>query len=72
MSKNPPVKISDLSSDHMMAMEAMKSQLLIVLVNRLGGAVEIPVHEIDGTGKFNMTMRLDPDTRTFFFEVIDK
>jgi hypothetical protein len=66
------MKISELSSDHMMAIEAMKSQLLIVLVNRLGGETEIPVAEIDGTGRFNMTMHLDEASRSFRFKVVAK
>ena len=66
------MKISDLSSERMLVLEAMKSQLLIVLVNRLGGAVEIPVAEIDGTGGFNMMMSVDPATRSFTFKVVTK
>lgn len=66
------MKIEDLSYDHQQAIEAMKSQLLIVLFNRLGGKVEIPVSEIDGTGKFNLAMKLDAASRTFHFEVQEK
>lgn len=66
------MKISDLSYEHQQAVEAMKSQLLIVLVNRLGGTADIPVSEIDGTGKFNLAFRLDPETRTFHFSVQTK
>lgn len=66
------MKIADLSYDHQQAIEAMKSQLLIVLINRLGGNVQIPVAEVDGTGPFNLAMRLDPDTRAFHFEVQKK
>lgn len=66
------VKISDLSAGHMLALEAMKSQLLIVLVNRLGGTVEVPAAEIDGTGRFNMMMSVDPATRSFTFQVVAK
>jgi hypothetical protein len=49
------------------AIDAMKGQMLIVLVNRLGGHVEIPVDEIDGTGAFNLSMKLDADKRVFTF-----
>jgi hypothetical protein len=38
--------------------EMMKGQLLIVLVERLGGDVTIPVAEIDNTGQKMMTMEL--------------
>jgi len=64
--------LNDLSYDHQQAIEAMKSQLLIVLLNRLGGAADIPVSEVDGTGKFNLAFSLDPDTRIFHFVVQEK
>lgn len=64
--------IRDLSYEHQQAIEAMKSQLLIVLVKRLGGTVSIPVSEIDDTGKNNLTLRVDLATRTYHFEVVDK
>lgn len=64
--------ISKLSYEHQQVIEAMKSQLLIVLINRLGGNVDLPVAEIDGTGKYNLAMRLDPATRTFHFNVEEK
>ena len=64
--------IADLSYEHQQAVEAMKSQLLIVLINRLGGSADIPVSEVDGTGKFNLAMKLDPDTATFTFTVEEK
>ncbi|MCJ2020557.1 hypothetical protein MKK84_24540 [Methylobacterium sp. E-065] len=64
--------IADLSYPHQQAVEAMKSQLLIVLINRLGGSLEIPVEEVDGTGAFNLLFELKPDGRTFAFEVVRK
>ena len=64
--------IKDLSYDHQQAIMAMLPQLLIVLVNRLGGDVTIPAIEIDGTGKFNMAMAVDPETRAFNFVVRKK
>lgn len=36
--------------EHVAAIEAMKEQLLIVFVKRLGGKIVIPVAEIDDTG----------------------
>jgi excisionase family DNA binding protein len=60
-------KVSDISYEAQQAVEAMKSQLLIVLINRLGAKVAIPVEEIDGTGKFVLTMRVEE--RNFHFEV---
>lgn len=67
-----PIKISDLSAEHMAVFEAMKSQLVIALLQRLGGRLEMPVAEVDGTGPFVVTMALDPDTRIFTFEVVAK
>jgi hypothetical protein len=64
--------IRDLSSQHQMAIEAMKSQLIIVLVNRLGGTIEIPATEIDATGSLNLMMALDDKTRVFTFKVVNK
>lgn len=66
------MNIKELSYAHQQAIESMKSQLLIVLINRLGGTVDIPVAEVDGTGKFNLAFSLDPDTRTFQFVVQEK
>lgn len=61
------------SSPHLAkAMDDMKDQLLIVLVQRLGGKVEIPVADIDATGGFLMYGSLDPDTKKFTFEVAKK
>lgn len=54
------------------AIESMKTQLLIVLVGRLGGRVEVPALEIDGTGGTVMTMDLDPTTKVFTFELRSK
>lgn len=39
--------------------DAMKGQLLLVLVNRLGGEIRVPVTEIDGTGGMRLCMRVD-------------
>jgi hypothetical protein len=54
------------------AIEAMKGQLLLVLVNRLGGKVTIPVSEIDGTGSSILKMSVDPLTKEFTFIVEKK
>ena len=61
--------IKDLSYEHQQALMRTLPQLLIVLINRLGGEVTVPATEIDGTGKFNLAMQLDPETRTFTFVV---
>lgn len=49
------------------ALEAMMGQLLIVLVERLGGEVTVPVAEIDGTGDRTLNLRFDQEERTFTF-----
>lgn len=53
-------------------LEAMKGQMLIVLVNRLGGKVDIPVDEVDGTGAYMLAMHPDLERRIFTFEVEKK
>lgn len=54
------------------AIESMKRELLIVLINRLGGKIELPVQEIDGAGKYVMLMELSAKTKVFTFAVIEK
>ena len=70
--KTKSFKIKDLSSQHQMAIRAMQDQLLIVFVNRLGGEVDIPVSEIDGTGEFGLAFKIDYEKRIFHFEVMRK
>lgn len=62
--------IRDLSYEHQMVIEAMKSQLIIALVRRLGNKVEMPVAEIDSTGSSNLTMKVVEGV--FTFEVVKK
>lgn len=50
-----------------MMMEIMKNDLLIVLFNRLGGNVEIPVKEIDDVGGIALSMVLEKDNTVFRF-----
>ena len=40
-------------------MNLFRQQLLIVCINRLGGSIELPVSEVDGTGEFIMSMDVD-------------
>ncbi len=51
--------------------EAMLPQLLIVLVERLGGVVSVPASEVDATGNRNLAMSLQ-DAETFTFKVMKK
>lgn len=58
------------NKEHADAIEAMKEQLLIILVGRLGGHVKVTVGEVDtGTIGKALEMRLDPETQTFEFGV---
>jgi hypothetical protein len=62
----------EFSQEHSDAIEAMKNQLLIVLIKRLGGKIKIPVAEIDGTGQDLLLMRLDQEQHRFEFVVKKK
>lgn len=64
--------IADLDYQAQQRVEAMKGQLLIALINRLGGSITIPVEEVDGTGAFNLIMGADDGARTFTFRVVRK
>ena len=50
----------------------LKDQLLIVLVNRLGGEVELPVNEVDGTGQYMMDLEADHNNGSFKLKVNKK
>lgn len=55
--------------EHAAAIDNMKDQLLIVLIKKLGGSVEIPCEEIDNTTQDTLLMQVSPSTRTFHFHV---
>ncbi|WP_424195568.1 hypothetical protein ACMYR3_06265 [Ampullimonas aquatilis] len=58
---------------HAQVLDDFKDQLLIALVQRLGGVdglVQIPVSEVDGTGQFILLMSVE--NSTFNFEVRKK
>lgn len=57
---------------HAAAMDNMKEQLLLCLVQRLGGKVSIHVSEIDDTGGLLLMMSVDPETKVFNFVVEKK
>lgn len=44
--------------EHAAAIDELKDQLLIVFLRRLGGAVTIPVAEIDDTGGYVMAFNV--------------
>lgn len=56
--ESPSAGSMEFSRAHAAALDAMKLQLLIVLVNRLGGKIDIPVQEIDDTGKYLLGMHM--------------
>lgn len=56
--------------EHAAAIDNMKDQLLLVLIARLGGTIDIPVSEIDGTGDRLLMMSLNG--RSFHFELRKK
>lgn len=55
-------------------MSAFKDQVLLVLVNRLGGTVDLPMSEIDETGQFiaSITPVVTPAGQVFRIEVRKK
>lgn len=57
--------------EHAQLIDDLKDQLLIVLLNRLGGNADIPVSEIDNTGQFVVYLRLN-ENRVFEFRVEKK
>jgi hypothetical protein len=58
--------------EHAAAIEAMLQQLLIVMVKRSGGQINVTAAEIDGTGQETLAMQLLPDRHTFCFTVKPK
>lgn len=56
--------------EHAAAIDNMKDQLLLVLIARLGGKVDIPVAEVDGTGDRVLMMSIKG--RVFHFELRKK
>lgn len=61
-----------LSNEDQRMMAMFREQLLIVFVKRLGGKITIPVWETDNTGQDIMVMEVDPQAKTFTFEVRKK
>ena len=51
------------------AFQLFRQQLFLVLLDRLGGEVTIPVSEVDATGKFIMNLQIDPEARTFTLQL---
>lgn len=58
------ISASELDDETKQVLDNMKDQLLIVLINRLGGDANIPVTEIDDTGQYLCSMKIDNDPAT--------
>lgn len=52
---------------HADVIDNLKDQLLLVLIERLGGDITIPVAEVDNTGGKLLNMSIDPEMREFHF-----
>ena len=52
---------------HADVIDNLKDQLLLVLIDRLGGDIKIPVAEVDDTGGKLLNMSIDPVKREFHF-----
>lgn len=78
MSNVPPIlqrKLSAQEAEMYLGPEFMalfRQQLLITCVNRLGGKVELPVSEVDGTGQFMMSMEVDQVAGKFILKTEKK
>lgn len=46
-------------------MNLFRAQLMLVMLDRLGGELTIPVAEVDATGRFTMEMEIDQRAKTF-------
>ncbi|MCJ2086938.1 hypothetical protein MKK88_13200 [Methylobacterium sp. E-005] len=66
---NPKRRAAAADPELQRRIEAKKDQLLIAFLNRLGGSLEIPVEEVDGSDAFALLMGADEDARTFTFRV---
>jgi len=73
MSMKHPIKGTDLARpfapEHAAVIDALKEQLLIVFLKRLGGRIEVPVAEVDDTGHDMLALALNAETRVFTFEI---
>jgi hypothetical protein len=58
------------SEDNKQIIGIMKEQLLIALVRRLGGTVEVSAEEIDDAERFKLVMETAPGA-VFWFTVVD-
>jgi hypothetical protein len=53
------------ASEHAQVMDDFKDQLMIAFLRRLGGAVSIPVAEVDATGKYMLAFSINEGVFNF-------
>lgn len=70
--RGPCVHPADLGEDFEDRIEAMKSPVLVALINRLGGTLTMPIDEINGTDAFTLVIGANAEARTFTFRVVRK
>lgn len=58
--------------EHAAMIDTFKEALLLILIKRAGGRVKISADEIDSAGELVLLMNLEPEKRTFNFEVRKK
>lgn len=59
--------------EHARMLSNMRDQLLIIFLHRMGGAVDIPVAEMDRVPeRFNFAFSVDIATRMFHFRLLPK
>ena len=62
----------EISPEHAALIDDLKDQLLIVFLNRLGGEIEVPVSEVDGTGEYTLSLSVDQKRRSVTFKTSKK
>lgn len=60
------------SREHAALLDDLKDQLLIVFLKRLGGAIDMPVSEVDDTAQDLFAFSVYPQTKRFHFEIRKK
>ena len=50
-------------------MNLFRQQIMLVMLDRMGGALTIPISEIDATGKLMMNLTIDQDARTMTLQL---
>ena len=72
MSQKPTTALSELPPTFADDVKRMMHQVMICMVKRAGGKIEIPVAEVDDTGDDMMYMEIDEVRRVFIFKTEKK